>query len=290
MAARKKRVKISQLKGLKLYNFLLKRVREVNQKSARKQKIGIQKRREIVSKFLYPAFKSEAKLTLGKIDAAIRKQVQSLPPKEICNPLFLSEAYLAFVEYFEIDNHIRTVLPDCLDVKVNAGYLGKTRIFNTTNYSYNGDGVRKIIENIRKELAENKSGMAYFSGVIKVKPKKKNDGNPENYYVEYVLYINDEATADDTPTDFDLPKKSEPKVELVKDYLAQKFKDLEKEKRKRKRAAKKAKPKTEKELKKITDAQIRKAINSIKELLKAKIITKEQFEAQKASLLKLKKK
>lgn len=290
MASSKKRVKVSQLKGLKLYNFLLKRVREVNQKSARKQQIGIQRRRELVSKVLYPAFKDATTLRLGDIDKAIKQQVKGLPPKEICNPLFLSEAYLAFVEYFEIDNHIRTVLPDCLDVRVNAGYLGKTRIFNTTNYSYNGDGVRKIIENIRKELEENKSGMAYFSGVIKVKPKKKNDNNPENYFVEYVLYINDEATADDTPTDYEISKKEEPKVELVKDYLAQKFKDLEKEKRKRKRAAKKAKPKTEKELKKLTDAQIRKAINSIKELLKAKAITKEQFEAQKASLMKLKKK
>jgi len=290
MAKSVKKVKVSQLKGLKLYNFLLKRVKLANQKSSRKQQIGVQRRRELVSKVLYPKFKGQPKLLIRNIDAAIKGEIKALPPKEICNPLFLSEAYLAFVEYFEIDNHIRSVLPDCLDVRVNAGYLGKTRIFNTSNYSYNGDGVRKIIENIRKELKENKSGQAYFSGVVKVKPKRKNDGNPENYFVEYVLYINDEAVADDTGIDFDLPKKEEVKVEKVKDYLAVKFKSLEKEKRKRKRAARKAKPKTEKELRKLSSLQIRKAINSIKELLKAKLITKEQFEAQKASLMKLKKK
>lgn len=290
MAKSVKKVKVSQLKGLKLYNFLLKRVKLANQKSSRKQQIGVQRRRELVSKVLYPKFKGQPKLLIRNIDAAIKGEIKALPPKEICNPLFLSEAYLAFVEYFEIDNHIRSVLPDCLDVRVNAGYLGKTRIFNTSNYSYNGDGVRKIIENIRKELKENKSGQAYFSGVVKVKPKRKNDGNPENYFVEYVLYINDEAVADDTGIDFDLPKKEEVKVEKVKDYLAAKFKSLEKEKRKRKRAARKAKPKTEKELRKLSSLQIRKAINSIKELLKAKLITKEQFEAQKASLMKLKKK
>lgn len=289
MAKPQKKIKKSELKGIRLYNFLLKRLSETNKKYPKKQQIGVARRRDIVSKVLYPKFKDEPKILLGKIDAELKKVVKGLPPEEICNPLFLSEAYLAFVEYYEIDNHIRTVLPDCLDVRVNAGNFGKTRIFNTRNYSYNGDGVRKIIENIRQELFENKSGLAYFSGVVKVKPKKKDDGTPENYFVEYVLYINDTPEADDTPAEFELPKKAEPKVEKVKDYLAEKFKQLQKEKRKRQRQAKKAKPKSEKELKKISQTEIRNAINSIKRLLKAGLITKEQFEAQKASLMKLKK-
>ena len=289
MAKGKKTVKVSELKGLRLYNYLLKRLAEENQKLTKKQQMGIETRRRIVSKQLYPKFKKEPKLTIGAISSDLRTIVRALPPKEICNPLYLSEAYLAFVEYYEIDNHIRTVLPDCLDVKVNAGYLGKTKIFNTRNYSYNGDGVRKIIENIRVELEENKSGMAYFSGVVKLKYRKKNDGTPTNYYVEYILYINDQAQSDDTPTIYDLPAKEVKKVEKVKDYLAEQFKDLQKEKRKRKRAAKKAKPKTEKELKEISIKQIRNAINSIKNLLRAGIITKQQFEEQKASIMKLKK-
>lgn len=289
MAKGKKTVKVSELKGLRLYNYLLKRLAEENQKLSKKQQMGIETRRRIVSKQLYPKFKKEPKLTIGAISSDLRTIVRALPPKEICNPLYLSEAYLAFVEYYEIDNHIKQVLPDCLDVRVNAGYLGKTKIFNTRNYSYNGDGVRKIIENIRIELEENKSGMAYFSGVVKLKNKKKNDGTPTNYYVEYVLYINDQPQTDDTPTIYDLPAKEVKKVENVKNYLAVQFKDLQKEKRKRKRAAKKAKPKTEKELKEIREKQLRNAINSIKNLLRAGIITKEQFEEQKASIMKLKK-
>jgi hypothetical protein len=289
MAKGKQRVKVSELKGIRLYNYLLKRLAEENQKLTKKQQMGIETRRRIVSKQLYPKFKQQPTLKIGEVTTDLKKIVRALPPKEICNPLYLSEAYLAFVEYYEIDNHIRTVLPDCLDVKVNAGYLGKTKIFNTRNYSYNGDGVRKIIENIRVELEENKSGMAYFSGVVKLKPKKKNDGTPENYYVEYVLYINDNPEADDTPIIYDLPNKEVKKVERVRDYLAIQLKDLQKEKRKRKRQAKKARPKTEKELKEISAKEIRNAINSLKRLLQAKIITKEQFEEQKASILKLKK-
>lgn len=288
MAPKKNRVKVSELKGLRLYNFLLKRLGEENAKKPKKQQLGRASRRQIVSKELYPKFKQGAKAV--DVTKAVKKIVTGLPPAEICNPLYLSEAYLSFVEYYEIDNHIRTVLPDCLNVRVNAGGFGKTKIFNTNNYSYYGNGVRKIIENIRKELEDNKSGIAYFSGVVKLMRGKPNDGNPANYYVEYVLYINDTPEADDNPVDFDLPRKEVKKVEEVKDYLADRFGVLEKAKRKRKREAKKAKPKTAKEEKKIKETEIRNAINSLKRLLKAKLITKEQFEQQKASLTSLKRK
>lgn len=289
MPIKKKRVSVSNLKGIKLYNFLLREIGEQNNKITKKQKLGAASRRKIVSQQLYPKFKAAQKVTLGEIRKDIRSIIRTLPPKEICNPLYLSEAYLAFVEYYEIDNHIRTVLPDCLDVRVNAGYLGKTRIFNTRNYSYYGDGVRKIIENIRKELAENKSGMAYFSGIVKLKNRRKNDGNADNYYVEYILYINDIAEGDDTPIDFDLPKGERKKVEKVRDYLAVQFKELQKEKRKRKRAAKKLIPKKPSEVKKETTEKIRVVINALKSLVKSGVISKDEFEKQKETLLKFKK-
>lgn len=284
------RDKVANLKGLRLYNFLLKRIGEENRKRPKKQQLGIQSRRAIVSKQLYPKFKNVDKLRITDINRDIGAIITKLPPSEICNPLYLSEAYLAFVELYEIDNHIRTVLPDCLDVRVNAGIYGKTKIFNTSNYSYYGDGVRKIIEVVRKEHTKNKSGIAYFSGVVKLKRGKDNNGSAENYYVEYVLFINDTPEADDEPVDFELPSKEKKKVELVRDYLSDKFKTLEKAKKKRKRLAKKVEPKTEKEQKKIATDEIRNAINALKRLLKAKLITKDQFEKQKASLSSLKRK
>lgn len=289
MPTRKKRVNVSNLKGIKLYNFLLRELGEQNNKLKKQQKLGASSRRKIVSEQLYPKFKAAEKVSIVEVRSDMRKILKTLPPKEICHPLYLSEAYLAFVEYYEIDNHIRTVLPDCLDVRVNAGFLGKTKIFNTRNYSYYGDGVRKIIENIRKELAENTSGMAYFSGVVKLKRGKVNDGSAENYYVEYVLYINDVAEGDDTPIDFDLPKKERKKVEKVRDYLAVQFKELQKEKRKRKRAAKKAIPKKPSEVKKETSEKVRVAINALKSLMKSGVITREEFEKQKETLTKYKK-
>ena len=148
MSTNKKRVNVSNLKGLRLYNYLLKRLGEENAKKPKKQRLGLSSRREIVSKQLYPKFKKADKVSLTEISKDINGIIKKLPPSEICNPLYLAEAYLAFVEYYEIDNHIRTVLPDCLDVRVNAGSFGKTKIFNTNSYTYYGDGVRKIIGHV----------------------------------------------------------------------------------------------------------------------------------------------
>jgi hypothetical protein len=290
MAAKRTRVKVSELKGVKLYNFLLKQLGEENKKYPKQQKLGISERRKIVSQKLYPKFSKDPKPLVSKINKDIRVIVKGLPPKEVCNPLYLSEAYLSNVEYYEIDNHIRTVLPDCLFVRVNAGSLGKTKIFNTNGYQYQANGVRRIIENIRKELRENTSGIAYFDGVAKLKPRKPNDGNPNNYYVEFVLFINENPEADDNPVDFDLPKKEKKKVEKVKSYLAERFNALQKAKRKRKRIAKKEELKTPKEQKKQVTKEIRIAINALKRLLKAGQITPKQFEQQKASLMGLKQK
>lgn len=290
MPIKKIKVKVSELKGLKLYNFLVKELGEGNNNLPNAQRMGIARRRKIVSEEIYPKFKAKPKLLLREIRSDIRKVIKSLPPKEICNPLYLSEAYLSFVEYYEIDNHIRTVLPDCLDVKVNAGVLGKTKIFNTKNYTYYGDGVRKIIENIRVELTENKSGMAYFSGVVKLKPKRKNDGTPDNYFVEYIIYINDVPEANDDSVDYDLPYSEQKKINQINDYLAGKFKILQKDKRKRKRIAKKLIPKKPSELKKEINQAIKSAISSLQLLYKQKVITKAEFERQKKSIMAYKNK
>ena len=280
--------KFTNLTGIKLYNALLRELGEANKKAKRSQKLSSTQRRKIVSEQLYPKFKAQGKVSVREVRRDIRGVIKALPPVEICNPLYLSEAYLAFVEYYEIDNHIKKVLPECLDVRVNAGKFGITKIFNTSNYSYYTDGVQKIIENIREEV-DNNSGRAYFSGIVKLKPRRKDDGSSDNYFVDYVLYLNDEPEASDEGTDFRLPNKEQKKVERVKDFLVEKFKILEKEKRKRKRLAKKKaleeKQKQPKEQKKIANKAIQNAIASLRLLLKNKIITKAEFERQKADLI-----
>lgn len=288
MAASKKQ-NLKKLKGLRLYNFLLKTLSEANKKQPKKQQLGVETRRKIVKEQLYPFFKSKEKLSIREIRGYAKKVITNLPPSEICNPLYLSEAYLGDVEYYEIDNHIRTVLPECLDLRVNAGNLGKTKIFNTDNYSYYSDGVRKIVENVRNFLASNASGEAFFNGVVKLKYRKPNNGKAENYFVEYILFINGETAIDDSPIDYKLPVREQKKVEKIRDTLAIRLKTLQKEKRRRARAAKKAKPKKAAVKKKEAQEAIKQALTALRILYENGTITKDEYQTQKSTLTKYKK-
>ena len=278
--------KFTNLKGIKLYNALLKQLGEANRKAKGSQLLSVSERRAIVSKDLYPKFKEKA--SVRELNRDIKGIITALPPQEVCNPLYLSTSYLTAVEYYEIDNQIKRQLPQCLDIRVNGGAYGMTKIFNTSNYNYYSDGVRKIIEKVRQDV-QNNSGTAYFTGIVKVKPRRKNDGNGDNYFVDYVLYINDEPEASDEGTDFLLPKKEDKKVKKVRDFLSVKFNELVKEKKKRQRQAKKkkaeAKIKEPKEQKRLTNEAIQRAIASYRLLLKLGKITKPEFEKFKKDIL-----
>jgi hypothetical protein len=279
--------KFTNLKGIKLYNALLKNLGEANKKAKGSQLLSVSERRSIVSKQLYPKFK-EGKVPIRELNRDIKAIITALPPQEVCNPLYLSTSYLTAIEYYEMDNQIKRQLPQCLDIRVNGGAYGMTKIFNTSNYNYYSDGVRRIIEKVRQDV-QNDSGTAYFSGIVKVKPRRKNDGNGDNYFVDYVLYINDEPEANDEGTDFLLPKKEDKKVEKVRDYLSVKFNELVKEKKKRKRQAKKKreeeKKKEPKEQNRLTNEAIQKAISSYRLLLKLGKINKTEFEKFKKDIL-----
>lgn len=283
MPQKKKSTPISRLRGLKLYNKLLSQLRKQNAKDGKKQQLGIEARRRIVSKELYPKYKSGKGLSAKAIETSVAAIVKALPPREICNPLYLSPAYLEAVEYYDIDNRLRNLLPDCVEVKVNAGTFGKTKIFNTANYSYYGNGVQKIVERIREELEGNLSGFAYFSGIVKVKLGKSNDGKAESYFVDFILYINETTELDDEPAMFNLPKREVKKKEKIRDYMAERFSKLEKEKQKEKRKRKKASPQE-------YNKRIQAAINADRALLRSKVITKAEFQKRKQKLTSKKKK
>lgn len=276
MSKKRRAVKYSDLKGLKLYNFLLKRLGEENKKKPKLLQLGIRERRKVVSEQLYPPFK-DVKPSAGAINNLLKGVIKALPPNEACNPLYLSPAYLEAIEYYDIDNRLRNLLPDCVDVRVNAGSFGKTAIFNTRDYSYTASGVKRIVEKIRDALKSNFSGFASFSGIVKLKYNRPNDGVGINYFVDFILYLNDKTEVDDTPADVKLEAKAEKKKDKVRDYLSDRFDKLEKQKRKSQRERKKKSP--EEKNKKI-DA----AINALRALLKAKLITKAEFNKRKKEL------
>ena len=238
MAQKKKQQKRKQNSGLALYQKIQKQFTKINNDLPENRKLSVQLRRKIISETLYPKFKKlpKSKIRLRDINTSIEGIVDLIPPSELCDPNFISPQLYATVAWYDIDEFIQNVMPDCIFVKVNAGEYGETKVFNTRNYEYNKSGVRDIIENVRP-LAENTSALD-FSGYQKLRSGKKNDGTPENYYIEFILNINAEPQGNTNVTKFALSKDDKPTQRKVRATIIEKINQLKSKKRKKVRARK----------------------------------------------------
>jgi hypothetical protein len=301
----KKKGKGKSLSGVSLYNKILKELTAINKVIPKDKKLTLQKRRQMVSEVLYPVYSNlpARERTLKNIRRDIKDEIDRIPAEQTCHPLYFPDNLLTLIDYFTIDEFIRNYLPDCIDIRVNAGYLGVTKIFNTGKYGYYSSGVRDLVERIREELAKNESGVAFFEGLKKVKPNKKHDLEPESYFIDFVLIINDEKQDDEEPIEYKLPKGSAYKKKKISADVEKKMKGLIKEKQKNKRIAQKEKEKVKlrksvreaktksKTLKRKSsvDKAVEIALKTLLSAYRKKAITKKQYESQKETLLKLKK-
>ena len=129
---------------------------------------------------------------------------------------------------------MQTVVPDCIYVRVNADEFGTTRIFNTREYNYTRSGVRAIVENIRSAMDDGMlPSTVDFAGYKKLRPKKRNDGTPENYFLDFILNVAGEPIADSTVVQYDLPRTKEVKKKetKVRNILLGRLKQLASKKR-----------------------------------------------------------
>jgi hypothetical protein len=226
------------------YHWFLKQFTKINNKLPEDRKLSIKERREIIKEKLLPKYKKTPvyKLRVKEVKKVVIREINKIPPKEICDLNYLDFSDFAFVEWFALDETISDLVPDCVFVKVSAGNYGETNIFNTRNYEYGRKGVRDIIEEIRPD-AENSSGRFVFSGYKKLRPRKRNDGTPENYYLDFVLFSVD-ARGNDTPygipeqVDYKIPKTPETRKrkKQVNKIIESKIKDLKAKKDSRRRA------------------------------------------------------
>lgn len=227
-------------KGVRLYNKILKEFTRVNNSLPEDRKVSLADRRKYIKERVYPQFKGTDPTKVGV--KAIRKEidgvVSSIIPQEGCDPNVISPSVYADVMWFELDEFIRDVLPKCIYIRVDADNLGKTKIFNTLNYDYNLSGVRKIVDKIRDEVRN--SSDASFTGVKKLRPKKANDGTPENYFIDFVLVINSVPTKPITPISYTLSTTQKKQVTSVRNAILSRVKDLSNKKKRRKNARKTA--------------------------------------------------
>jgi hypothetical protein len=228
------------------YHKILKEFTKINDKLPEERKLSIQERRRIIKEKILPRYKGKpkSKFKITKVKSVILREVGKVPPKEICNLNYLDLSTFAFVEWFALDETINQIVPDCVYIKVTAGDYGETGIFNTRNYQYGRNGVRRIIENIRPD-AENESGRFIFTGIKKLRPRKANNGDAENYYLDFVLNIldnrgNSDPQGDVEEIEFIVPKsrKITRKRAKIKNVIEDRIKSLKKQRDKKRRAKK----------------------------------------------------
>jgi hypothetical protein len=228
-------------KGVTLYNKILKEFTKINNKLPEERKLSLKERRKYIKERIYPQYKGSPTSRVGvrAIQVSIEQVLNTIPPKEACDVNYLSPSVLD-VGWFELDDFITQVLPDCIYIRIDAGEYGTTKIFNTRNYNYTKNGVKKIVDNIR-EVVNNNSGVDMnFTGVKKLRNRKPNDGTPENYYIDFILTINSSPIKEIDPIIFNLPREERKKVTRVKDVILARVKELTLKKKRRKNARKTA--------------------------------------------------
>ena len=225
-------------KGVKLYNKILKEFTKINSTLPEDRKLSVSERRRYVSERLYPQYKGTpiSRVGVKAIRVSVFQVIESVIPKEGCDVNYISPSVSSDIGWFDLDDFIRDVLPKCIFIRVDAGILGVTRIFNTLNYNYTRSGVRKIIENIREKVKNNSDG--FFTGVKKLRKNKANDGTPENYFLDFILVVNSRPISPIEPIVFNVPKGEKRKITSVKNAILSRVKDLSNKKKRKVKARK----------------------------------------------------
>lgn len=207
------------------YNYLLKEFSKINKLLPEDRKLSAKEARKFVSEKIYPLFKDVPKSRIGKkaLKGKITSGLNKLSPKEGCDPNLIDPEVYRSIDVFGIDEYLRQIIPNCIYVKVNGGEFGETKIFNTRNYSYARSGVKDIIEELRRYADEISSDLEW-SGVQQLKPNKPNDGTPENYYIEFILFIGGEPVEEKMatrkkPTEKKQKKKSTDITNIIRDRI-----------------------------------------------------------------------
>lgn len=272
---KQKRIVVSKLKGTKLYWHIYRELGKFDAKDKKTKNLTYTEKRKIVKDKLYPKFKEGVK-TAKELKDATKEILNQRFNIDDCNPLFIPTDDLLLIPFFEIDSYIKK-LPPCIDVVVNAGEYGGTELFNTDNYNYSANGVREIVETIREEFGNSSSDTPVFNGIVKLKEFKKNNGKSESYFVEYILYIDDEPVSDDLGVQYKLSEKQEKKKNDIQEIVKNKIKKLKPEgevlkKRKVKKEKEKAKQEVKQKPKTVTERLknlLKTATERLKNLLKS---------------------
>jgi len=230
-------------KGVSLYNKILKQFTKTNKKLPLELQLSLADRRKYISEKIYPQYKGTDKTKVGirAINKSIEQVLETIVPTIGSNVNYISPSVTADVAWHELDDFIREVLPKNIFIKVDAGTYGQTKILNTNDYNYTASGVRGIVDNIRDFVNNDSAVDVSFTGNKKLKKGRSNNGNPKNYYIDFILVVNSEPIdLLSLPIIYKLPKTESKAVSSVKSAILARVKELSNKKKRKKNARKTA--------------------------------------------------
>lgn len=239
MPPKKKKI-VANKKPASLYNVIQKEFRLINDKLPINYQLSLSIRRKIISEDIYPNFKGRSKREQGvrRIRQYIYDLIENIQPQPTCDVRDIPYSAIESIAWYDINEWITEVMPQCIYIQVNAGQFGITKIINTMNYSYERSGVRLITDRIREFVGNNSDTNASYSGYKKVRPRKLDDGTIENYYIEFILSLNYIEQGDIEEAIFPIAKtqKDKKRKNSVKEAIIDKINTYKSKKRKVKRA------------------------------------------------------
>ncbi len=187
---RAKPVKAKQPKSLYLYNKISHDLAEYNKSLRDADKIPYALRKKI-AKDILAHFKGLPKraATYKAIREYIEQQLSEFD-SSICDPRTIDASKYALIPFYDLDAFMGE-LPDCVDVRVNAGQYGDTGIFNTADYNYAGSGCKAIVDTLEPFHHGSPPNCPQFEGKILVKPNRQDDNNKTSYYLEMQVIMNE---------------------------------------------------------------------------------------------------
>lgn len=178
-----------------IYNRLVHEVTVINSALPPDRQLSYKERLQLVSSKYYPRYKDTPpyKLRIKQVRSYILNTLRRRAKKrEACDILAVPASVYQEVPFYAVDELLSDTIPRCVFVKVSAGHFGETKIFNTRDYDYGSSGIKNITDNIHDytDGKEIKSGdLPFYEGNIQLRPRKQNNGESENYYLELVLVI-----------------------------------------------------------------------------------------------------
>lgn len=223
-------------KGILIYNLLMKEVTKINKHLPEDRKLSVQDRRKLISTKIYPKYKGQSKsrIRLTPLREKLINTIRRIPKRPGCDVLAIPQDTYQDIPYYEIEQLIGSIFPNCIYVKVDAKNYGSTNVFNTRDFNYYSTGLSEITNRINtdsRNKGKNTSTIPEYNGIIMLRSGKKNDGTPDNYYLEMVLTTSGSKRMPGLKIPFQKKtKKQQGQAVSVKNYVRQRIKAMKQEK------------------------------------------------------------